>query len=293
MFKKYQHIERWGSDEVENINIGKCYVFPKLDGTNGSLWVENDNIYAGSRNRLLTLDKDNQGFFQEILRNCQKYINFFNENLNYRLYGEWLVPHSLKTYREDAWKKFYVFDVMEGERYLSYDEYKPLLEKHDIDYILCISIIENGSYEQFINQLDKTNFLIEDGKGLGEGIVIKNYNYVNKYGRKTWAKIVRSEFKEAHQKVMGATEMKGRKIIEEEIIENFLTDTMIDKTYEKIKVDGWNSKKIPELLNRVWHDFVIEETWNILKKYKLIKIDFKTLQYFCFKKIKEIKEELF
>lgn len=32
MFKKYQHIERFGKDEVEGIDKGLCYVFPKLLG---------------------------------------------------------------------------------------------------------------------------------------------------------------------------------------------------------------------------------------------------------------------
>jgi hypothetical protein len=33
-FVKYQHIERYGVDEVNGIDIGTCYIFPKIDGTN-------------------------------------------------------------------------------------------------------------------------------------------------------------------------------------------------------------------------------------------------------------------
>jgi hypothetical protein len=36
-FKKYQHIERYGTDEVEGIDAGLCYVFYKIDGTNSSI----------------------------------------------------------------------------------------------------------------------------------------------------------------------------------------------------------------------------------------------------------------
>ena len=32
-FQKYMHVERLGKEEVEGITSGKCYVFPKLDGT--------------------------------------------------------------------------------------------------------------------------------------------------------------------------------------------------------------------------------------------------------------------
>lgn len=292
MFVKYQHIERFGTGEVENINFGKCYVFPKIDGTNGSIYMDGHQMTAGSRNRELTLEKDNANFYNNILVD-QRYISFFRSNENLRLYGEWLVPHSLKTYREDAWRKFYIFDVMDGDRYLTYDEYKPLLEEFSIDYIPCICTINNGTYEQFVKALEKTNFLIEDGKGLGEGIVIKRYDFVNKYGRTTWAKIVRSEFKEKHQKEMGGSEIEGKKMIEDEIINNYLTSSLIEKTYEKIKLNGWSSKKIPELLNRIWHDFITEELWDIIKKYKNPKIDFKTMQFFCNAKIKKVKNELF
>lgn len=32
-FNKYQHIERFGTDEVENIEFGRCFIFYKIDGT--------------------------------------------------------------------------------------------------------------------------------------------------------------------------------------------------------------------------------------------------------------------
>ena len=32
-FKQYQHIERFGTTEVQHIELGECFVFPKIDGT--------------------------------------------------------------------------------------------------------------------------------------------------------------------------------------------------------------------------------------------------------------------
>jgi len=40
MFKKYQHIERYGNEEVEGIDLGDCYIFPKIDGTQAIVWKE-------------------------------------------------------------------------------------------------------------------------------------------------------------------------------------------------------------------------------------------------------------
>lgn len=298
-FKSYQHIERFGTTEVENIELGTVYVFPKIDGTLGEVWKEDEIIKAGSRRRELTLEEDNQGFYDYILQNANIPL-FFIEHPTHRLFGEWLVPHSLKTYREDAWRKFYIFDVCvdnnEGRmNYLPYPDYQPLLEAYGLDYISPITIIKNGSYEQFIQQLDKNVFLIEDGKGVGEGIVLKNYDFYNKYGRQTWAKIVRSEFKEMHSKVMGAPEMDGKKMVEEEAVQALCTEAFIDKTYQKIvnDCDGWSSKYIPRLLETVFYEFVTEETWQILKKYKNPTINFKTLRHFVQARIKSVKKELF
>lgn len=62
MFVKYPHLERFGNSEVEGIEVGITHVFPKLDGTNASLWLEDNDICAGSRNRVLSKESDNAGF---------------------------------------------------------------------------------------------------------------------------------------------------------------------------------------------------------------------------------------
>lgn len=298
-FQKYQHIERFGTDEVQDIELGICYLTPKIDGTLGTLWLDDEgNLKAGSRNRELTLENDNQGFYKYVL-NDDRFINYLRRHPNHRLFGEWLVKHSLTTYRKDAWRKFYIFDVVldkeDGFEYLIYETYKPLLEEFNLDYIPPLCIIKNGSYEKFVDWLDKNIFLIEDGKGVGEGIVIRNYNFYNRFGRQTWSKIVRSEFKELHTKTMGAPELNGKSMVEEEIVNNFCTEALIEKTYSKIinEQDGWRSQYIPRLLETVFYDLINEETWHILKKFKNPTINYKTLKHFTTQKIKETKPDLF
>lgn len=300
-FKKYQHVERYRTTETEGINIGKCYIFPKIDGTNSSVWLdENGEVKAGSRNRELTLDKDNQGF-NEMIINDKRIADYLKAHPTHRLYGEWLVPHSLKTYRDNAWRKFYVFDVVidnpenaDGVDYLSYDEYKPLLEEYGLDYIPCLKVIINGEYDDFVKELDNNNFLIKDGMGTGEGIVIKNYDYRNRYGRQTWAKIVTSEFREKHIKAMG-TAVKECSPVEKQIVDEYITSAFVEKEYAKLIENNyeWTSKMIPEFLNRVWYEFINEEMWNTIKKFKNPTIDFKLLNSFVIKRIKEVKKNIF
>ena len=103
-FIKYQHIEKLGHQEVADILEGTVTIYPKLDGTNASVWMDlssTPEIQAGSRNRHLEPGKDNAGFLAWA-REHEGLKKFLTANPHLRLYGEWLVPHSLKTYREDA-----------------------------------------------------------------------------------------------------------------------------------------------------------------------------------------------
>ena len=295
MFKKYQHVERFGTSGVDGIELGVTYVFPKIDGTNASVWIEDGIIKAGSRNRLLSLDKDNAGFLAWVQDN-ENIKAYLEQNPTHRIYGEWLVPHSLKTYREEAWRRFYIFDITvdteDSIEYIPYEIYSELLEKFGLEYIPLLVKFKNGNYDRFMEQLKRNTFLISDGAGIGEGVVIKNYDFYNRYGRQTWAKIVGAEFKEKNQKAFGSPEI-SLSMIEETIVEEMLTETFIKKEYAKISIDGWESKYIPKLLGVIWHEFIVEESWNIVKKYKSPKIDYKILNRFVTGKIKRTLSDLF
>lgn len=299
-FKKYQHIERFGNSEVRDIEIGMCYVFPKIDGTNSSVWLGDDGlIHAGSRNRELSLEKDNAGFYNELSKN-ESIKAYLEKHPTHRLYGEWLVPHTLKTYREDAWRRFYIFDICldkeDGElEYIPYDIYKVWLDEFELDYLAPLKVIKNGSYENFVHELDNNVFLIKDGMGTGEGVVIKNYDFYNQWKRQTWAKIVTSEFKERHHKAMGSPEVEY-KMTEQDIVDKYVTGALVEKEYAKILNDNngeWSSKLIPRLLNVVFYELVNEEMWHIIKEFKNPTINFKTLNAICIKKVKDIKSDIF
>jgi hypothetical protein len=275
-------------------------VFPKLDGTNGSVWLDpskpfGEKFCCGSRNRELSLDNDNAGFMKAMFDD-DAVVPYIYQNPSHVLYGEWLVPHTLKTYNDDAWRKFYVFDVYDRnkERLLSYDEYSEGLVAAGINVIAPIAIIKNGSIDHFTECLSKAHYLVKDGEGSGEGVVIKNYDYTNKYGRQTWAKIVTNEFKAKHHIAMGAP-VVGCEIVEEKIAARYVTQALVDKVEAKIvnEMDGWSSKYIPRLIHTVYYDLVTEETWNFVKEFKNPKVDFKVLSHYVTAKIKELKKELF
>lgn len=296
MFVKYMHLERYGNDEVEGIEQGTTYVFPKLDGTNAQVWLNDDGtIGAGSRNRTLDIHNDNAGFMNWAVTQ-DNIFHFLMNHPTVTLYGEWLVPHSLKTYREDAWRKFYIFDAFDrdSEAFLDYETMKVLLDRHGLDYLAPIAIIRNGTREHFERCLKNNVFLIKDGMGVGEGIVIKNYGWTNKYGRGTFAKIVTNEFKEIHHREMGAPEIGGQ-TLEEKIVDQYVSQTLVDKTYAKIVTEEleWSARYIPRLLQTVWHDLITEELWDILKKNKNPRIDFAYLNRLTITKIKQLRKDIF
>ena len=303
-FKAYPKLKRFGTEEVEGIENGICWIFPKIDGTNASVWNaaqagEEPKVMAGSRTRTLSLENDNQGFYDFVLNN-EKLMDFMVKYPYLRLYGEWLVPHTLKTYRDSAWREFYIFDVSntmsDGEEYfLSYEEYAQLLEQAGLEYIPPLGTIKNPNQESLIRFMEKNEYLIEDGKGLGEGIVIKNYGFYNQYGRQTWAKIVRGEFKERMTKTMGHPEVSNRLMVEERIVNDFCTNSFIEKEFAKIvnQKNGWKDEYIGEMLEKIYRELIVEEMWNIIKKYKYPIINFKALNALVIEKIKLVKRDIF
>lgn len=295
MFTRYMHLERYGTDPVIDITDGVVHVFPKLDGTNASVWIKDGQIEAGSRNRKLSKEHDNAGFYNWVVEQKNIYDALLTKP-NYTLYGEWLVPHTLQTYRADAWRKFYIFDVYdrETERYLSYDEYKPFLDAFGLTYLPPLVILKDAAYEHLLHAVNKNVFLIEDGKGIGEGVVLKNYEWKNPRGNIVWAKIITNAFKEENHRVMGSPVI-GPDLVEEKIIEEYVSQHFVDKVVAKISVehDGWNAKYIPQLLNTVYYDLITEEMWDIVKKYKQPKIDFGLLNKMCIRRIKELRKDIF
>jgi hypothetical protein len=295
-FIKYHHIERFGRMETRDVQFGDCYVFPKIDGTNASVWLHEGELMAGSRRRELSTEMDNAGFYEWALKQDQLKA-LLKAHPDWQVYGEWLVPHTLKTYREDAWKKFWIFDVLlkgENDRLISYEEYAPVLEEYGLDYIQPLCKIERGD-EYFLRELlEKNTFLIEDGKGAGEGIVLKNYVWRNKFGNQIWAKLVRNEFKEDNLKAFGVPVVSGRREIESEIADEFVTEAFVNKLRAKIELEeDQRAKIIPRLLQTAFYDLVNEEIWHIVKKKKNPTIDFKLLHRYVVYRVKQHSQDLF
>lgn len=300
-FKKYQHLERLYKKEVNGIEQGTCYIFSKLDGTNSQIWMENGKLRAGSRNNVLELDKDNYGFYQYVLNNKELYLPFFTILPNATLYGEFLKKHNISTYRNNAWDKFYVFDVMltncyveygiyhlTNTRYVEYDIYQKTLHQLGIPYVPLIAKVNDykGDFSEFLPQAD---FLLESGHG--EGIVIKNYDFVNKYGETKWAKLINENFSLEKGKPRPVRN-EADNTLEQKIVDEYVTEHFVRKEYAKLVNAGVEKGIQGQLLRVVNQTLVDEEGDEIISQYGM-NVNFKVINRLTTLRVKEIVPELF
>lgn len=293
-FKKYMHVEH--IDNVISLipNDDTIYIQPKLDGSNAQIFLKEDgSIGWGSRNHELNAEYDTLKMKEYIEANHDSLIKVITKlesdcNTPCILYGEWLVPHTIRNYEDSAWNKFYVFDVYLPEKrcYLHPHTYQPLLSYFYIDYVpgLCsLNIVEELSSNpsgimQKLNEICEENtFLMKDG-GIGEGIVIKDYSEgyqkqsIEKFGQVVWGKIVRADFKaKSKAKNKGEVEMTT----EERIVFESLNKEFVSKEWHKLTSDEdvvWNDSMIPEFLGRVWFEWWKDYSFDAVAKKKL-KVD--------------------
>ncbi len=296
-YKSYQHIEKLGRNECDGILNGTVTIQPKIDGTNSVVFLGDDGlVHAGSRKRELSLHDDNAGFYNTIEKdeNIKAYLLKHPTHL---VYGEWLVPHSIKSYNEDAWRKFYIFDVFDAveERYLSYDEYVPMLEEFNLTYIPEIARLENPTIEEVATYINKTHYLMPEGC-TPEGVVVKNYNYKNKWGHAVWGKVISEEFfnKKSNLRVQNH---EAKDDFELKVALEYITDSVIRKEYAKILNEFPDAKRnelIGRLLNSVYDTFIEEDLITVVRKNKNCAINFVKMRKSSDMRVKEVlKDELF
>ena len=176
-FKPYQHVERLGTDEVENLLDGEVHIFPKLDGSCSSIWLDNGVLKVGSRKRVITIEDDNQGCCKWVTENAEPYLNFLKDHPNIILYGEWLVGVHIKSYVKDMMKRVYIFDMYDTETdtYVPYLTYMKWCEGYKMLYIPCIGV-GKFTYEEIKGLAENNHFLLPEDR-MAEGVVVKRYDY--------------------------------------------------------------------------------------------------------------------
>lgn len=291
VFKKYPKIHRLGKEEVDGILNGVCHIEEKLDGANASIWIDKrGEITCGSRNKELV-----EGFngFVDYVKSNTNINKLLKDHPTYRLYGEWLVRHTI-SYAETAYKKFYLFDITEckdgeeSEEFFPRNQVRSLGEKYGIPMPCYHGEFDNPDLSELMDFVGKTELGTK-----GEGVVIKNHNFRDKFGNHNYAKIVTEEFKEDNSVVFGGNNKHSETYWEVYIVNKYMTLPRIQKVMNKIQplVDKkLDFEHTPRVINSAYHDMLTEEIWDIAKKVGVV--DFKALKRVATKKAVQIYKDI-
>lgn len=281
-FKPYPKIHRLGKDETMSLSgsilDGTVYVQEKLDGANASIWMDDEgNIRCGSRTQDVT-EKPFNGFPEYVLGH-DGIRAYLRANPLHRLYGEWLVRHTV-GYNETSYRKFYLFDIelAHGENMEIQTMYMEA-ETYGIETAHFVGKFENPTPQQVEAYCGKSQY----GQK-GEGVVIKNPSFRNKFGDPCHAKIVTQEFKEDNGVTFGGNNKDSDTYEEMYTVNKYMTLERVRKIVQKIEAIDGKAKlsDIPKVQSMAYHDMLVEEIWEISQKKKVV--DFAKLQTLCYKK---------
>lgn len=284
MFVAYPKIHRLGVEENEGILDKEVFVQEKVDGANTSIWFEDGELKMGSRTRELT---DGFNGFCEYVRNHEGIRKFFERYPNNRMYGEWLVRHTI-AYNETAYRQFYLFDVQtpSGE-YWTTREVELVAYEYGIRYPV-IFVSGKLTEEEIREHVGKTAL----GEK-GEGVVIKRAGFVNKFGEHAYAKIVTQEFKEDNALVFGGNNKHSETYWEMFVVNKYCTLPRVQKVMNKLQPiieERLDYKHTPRIAGTCYHDMITEEAWEIANKVPML--NYRELKKLAHKKFIQIYHDL-
>lgn len=230
--KKFTKVIRLGHREtVGYLNEGEyIVVYEKLDGANASFRLgEEGEILAFSRNNPLSIENTLRGFY-----NFTRNIDVELTKPSYIYFGEWLVPH--KVDYADNIGHFYLFDIysVETGEYLSHIEVVTEAMRLGLAIAPIIYAGPYRNYEHLQSFVGRSYFA--KGANEGEGIVVKNVNYRDKYGDQLYVKMVSDAFREVVSQK--APRDPNAFIAERHFVEQTVTEARVDKHLRKLIDEG-------------------------------------------------------
>lgn len=271
--KKYTDVVRLGhKSTVGVLNEGDNIIIQeKLDGANASFTLDELDLKMYSRNTELSESKTLGGFYNFVKDSFENKKELLNPNYIY--FGEWLNPHKVKY--ENYEKHFFLFDIYSKSenKYLDFSVVK--LEANNLGLNL-IPVFYEGKYDSY-EQLEKyvgstaLNAKIGD-KVLGEGIVVKNVDYVDRFGNQMYVKLVVDEFVEVQKQKKSSDPNSYKSTDEYKLAESLVTKARVEKTIFKLRDEGLIADNLEkkdiglifkESINRVYADLIKEESDSI------------------------------
>lgn len=161
-FRPWPDIKRFEGIHVQ--------ITEKLDGSNGCIVITEDNIYAQSRNRILTLDSDNYEFARFVEEQKLELREILGTGFHY---GEWY-GCGIGTKYGMTERRFALFDVHRWK------DNPNLPNRIDVVPVLYDGIYTENIIEKILNDLKENGSKMIIGWMKPEGIVI----YFPQFGRR-------------------------------------------------------------------------------------------------------------
>ena len=269
--KKFMDIERIKEGITGGFEVGdEIVIQEKIDGANAAIRydLETDTIVAQSRKNILNISNNLRGFY-EWTQTLDKELVASGLGEDIVLFGEWLVPHTVK-YPNEKYNQFYVYDAYNAklEEYLPQCVVEAIADILNLNYIPVFYRGKFQSWEHCYSFVGKT----EMGGEYGEGIVVKNQTKLNDKNSRTpyYLKIVGEKFQEVHKdhkKVINPEKLKANE--ENKLLcETIVTEARVTKILHKLIDEGilpenWGASEMPivakNLCKRVFEDCLKEE----------------------------------
>lgn len=275
--KKYTDVIRYGKSCTEGVlKEGDIIsITEKIDSANSSFRLDETNplgISCYSRNQPLSEEQTLNGFYGWIKDNIMPIKNKLKPNYIY--YGEWTGQSHKVQYKPEVSKNFFMFSIYdaESEKYLA-DEIviceSHRLELKHVPYFYQGKYISFDHLMSFVGKSDLT--LIPN---TGEGIVVKNVNYVDNHGKQCFVKLVSEKFAEV-QKQKPPKNPNVNNVLKD-LIMTVLTKPRVEKLLYKLVDEGilksdYTIEDISIILrslgSRIYEDIMKEES-DLFEQYE-------------------------
>mgnify|MGYP000922987051 CR=1 FL=1 len=267
--KKYTDVVRLGKSQTANVIQEGDYISitEKIDGANSSFILDDASelgVSCYSRNTPLSEENRLRGFYDWVLNNIIPIKNKLNPN--YRYFGEWLVSHKV-VYKPEMYNNFYLFSIWDEEKqeYLPDEIVKSEANKLNIQTVTYFYEGKYISFEHLMSFVGKSDKTLEPNDG--EGVVVKNNNYKDKYGNQVFVKLVSEKFAEVQKQKLPKNPNVDSELIGK--IKSVLTEARVDKLIHKLVDEGllienYTIENMGEILkklgSKVFEDIMKEES---------------------------------
>lgn len=250
--KKYHSIVRYGHKSTQDVlNKGdKIIIQEKIDGANASFAVIDGELKCWSRNKELSMGNTLEGFYVWAKENIN--VDKLLDGVIY--FGEWTAQH--KVVYEGHAKQFFLYDIfnLHLEEYVSFSMVRDEAKRLGLQLVPVFFEGEFESFDQLMSYVGRTDLNgTLGGEPSGEGVVVKNVAYRDRFGKQMFVKLVVDKFAEV-QKQKTPKDPK-KKFSEEELkVRECVTTPRVEKQLFKMIEDG-----------QLDRDYGIEDMGYILK----------------------------